>query len=104
VATPHHQCSISQKIDNVNYFDTSIGCSIVRWDLLNKKKIFQKQLHESVVTFIKKSPKYDYVITLSYHGELKAWDLEWGDFSSKVLNLNTNNQKSGCFSKVFINS
>ena len=56
------------------YFDVPQGPSLVRWDILKKKKLWSFQPHDDAVFCHRLSPNGRYIVTLSYSGQVGVWN------------------------------
>ena len=70
-----HQDSEHQ--DSEHRYDIALGPSVVRWDIINQKRLLQFQAHGDIITGLSKSPDGDLIVTASYSGEVKLWTSEW---------------------------
>lgn len=59
------------------YFDVPQGPTLVRWDILRKKKLWAFQPHGDAVFCMRLSPDRRCIVTLSYGGEIGVWDTSY---------------------------
>ena len=58
-------------------YDVPIGLSVVRWDLMSKKRLMQFQAHSDLVTCTRKSPDGTLIASSSYNGDVRLWTAQW---------------------------
>jgi len=76
IASARHSTCV-QRHESFFSLDLPLGMSVCRWNVKDGKRNLFFQAHSDAIMVMRTDPNRKWIVTASYSGEVKVWNMEW---------------------------
>jgi len=76
IASARHSTCVLHH-ESIFLIDVPLGMSICRWEVEDGKRNLFFQAHGDAIMVMRADPYRKWIVTASYSGEIKIWNMEW---------------------------